>query len=288
MADLIKETYLPVIQEQFVEDTTWVADLPDMSGSVDGIIVNIPNAGPLPDVFVDNSVWPMPVTSITDSNIQITLKRFDSSPTVVHNHQKKAYAYDKVASDTLSHVQQVQRRMAQLGAYNLSPAAAAAGVFKIKTSGAMDGARQRLSYTDIVNLRRQMNNAGIPEDGRHLVLSGDHESDLLLEDKAFFNQKASHDKGTFVTEFYGFKVRTYSNGAVYASATGAKQTFNAPEAAGFYKATFSYQRDCVFKAWSAAAIGTEPSVLYGGTLMSVNRYGIILPKRPVGINVIYS
>lgn len=288
MADLIKETYLATAQEQFVEDSTWVADLPDMSSSVDGIIVNVPNAGPLPDVFVDNSVWPMPVSSITDTNIQITLKRFDSQPTVVHNHQKKAFAYDKVASDTKSHVQQIQRRMAQYGAYSLCPATAAAGVFKIKTSGAMDGSRQRLSYEDVVKLRKQMNNAGIPEDGRYLVLSADHESDLLLEDKAFFNQKASHENGSFITQFYGFKVRTYSGGAVYASATGAKQTFNAPEATGFYKASFCYQKDCVFKAWGAPAIGTEPSVLYGGTLMSVNRYGIIMPMRPVGINVIYS
>ena len=66
-----------------------------------------------------------------------------------------------------------------------------------------------------------MNKKGINKKGRILLLSDDHVSDLLDEDRKFYTQYHNHGDGAISNKYYGFKIYEDSTTPEY-DATGEK------------------------------------------------------------------
>lgn len=289
MAGLVKENFEAVVDAQFVANIDWTNSLVDKSDAIEGTVLNLAKAGATPSVLVNNTVWPIPVTSITETSLTVTLDMLDTTPTVIHDWQQKQYAYDKLRSDTEGHALALNNTAAERGAFNVCQAShvPASGRFKLQASGAAVGGRPTLTFKDVANIQLLFNNFNVPPQGRTLVLSHEHAMDLQNEDRVAMNQLADHKNG-IIGRIYGFDLYSSGHGAVYESATGTKQALGAATAAGFFRASFAFQQRTVMKAWKAAkAFYTIDDPTYRGTIIGFNKFGIILPRQG-GIATIYS
>jgi hypothetical protein len=121
--------------------------------------------------------------------------------------------------------------------------------FVLETTGEDDGTgRKKLTTKDLRKLQAKMNKKGISKKGRILVLTDDHVSDLLEEDKNFFTQYHNHKEGMISGKYYGFKVYEDSTTPEY-DAAGAKLPYGS--------ATVGRKSSIVFhKGSTAKAAGT--------------------------------
>jgi hypothetical protein len=289
MAGLIIETWETVADKQFNANVDWTNRLSDQSAAIEGDVLNLIKAGASPTVLVNNSSYPIAVAQITDSTLQVTLDRFETTPTVIYDWQDKQYSYNKMASDTEGHANAITTTAAERGAFNIcqSSHSPASGRFKIQATGAAVSGRPTLAFKDVNSLALLFNKSNIPPDGRILVLSMEHAQDLYNEDRVLANQNADHKNG-IIMRVYGFDVYVSGQGAVYESATGAKQALGAAEAAGFFRGSFAFGTRSVLKAWKPIkGFHNIDDPLYRGTIIGFNKHGIIIPRRE-GVGTIYS
>ena len=82
MAGLNKEIWLPGIEEQFIPDTSFVAEGRNLDAWTDNGFLNLQEAGVNPEVIENNEVWPIPIVRREDIPHKLEMKRFDTENTV--------------------------------------------------------------------------------------------------------------------------------------------------------------------------------------------------------------
>lgn len=289
MAGLIKENWETTADKQFYQNIDWTNALVDKSDAIEGSVLNLIKAGATPSVLVNNNSWPIAISAIADTATTITLDRLDTTPTVIHDWQAKQFSYNKMESDTEGHALALNNTASERGAYNVCQAShvPASGRFKLQASGAAFGGRATLTFDDVSNLQLLFNTFGVPVDGRTLVLSHEHAMDLTRQDRVALNQLADHKNG-IIGRIYGFDLYSSGHGAVYESATGTKQALGAAPAAGFYRASFAFQKRTVLKAFKPIkAFYTIDDPTWRGTILGFNKDAIIIPRQG-GIATIFS
>ena len=70
--------------------------------------------------------------------------------------------------------------------------------------------RKKMTLKDIIALKRALDNAEVPEDGRRLVLCPDHVNDLLEQDQSFKDKYYNYTSGKLLNMF-GFQIYTFIN-----------------------------------------------------------------------------
>ena len=85
MAGLQKEIWTDILLEQFYPQNSFIAEARDMSSLVEYNTINLAEVGANPSVLIDNSSYPIAVTSRTDLPKTLALKTLDTTSTVVRN-----------------------------------------------------------------------------------------------------------------------------------------------------------------------------------------------------------
>lgn len=285
-AGLNKEIWLPDLMEGFYADDMFISEMRDLSAFVDNDVLNLAEAGVNPDVLINNTTYPIAIAQRVDNAIQIPLDTFDTENTLVRNIEIAELSYDKRASIIYGHKQALRMTFMQKAADAVAPAADSLFTPLMKTSGGNNGeGRKRLTYSDILRLKKRFDNAEIPAQGRILVLSAQHQEDLEIEDSNRYN--LIMDKGVL----RGFKLYFLADGRLprYHVTTGAKIVYGAASLPTDTVASIAFHKDEMMRAKGTEEMFLEEkSPTERGDILGFQMRGISLPIRNKGVAAIYS
>ena len=199
-------------------DHTWVSEIRSRPNWVNQDTIKIPKRGEAPRVLIDNTNYPIVSNKRDDSHVVISLNKFDTENTTVTADELYAMPYEKVSDVQLQHRETLEDTTAEYGLWGLAPQEAddTENLFVLETTGEDDGTgRKMLTSADLRTLQTKMNKAGINRKGRVLILSDDHVSDLLDEDRKFYTQYQNHTEGVISKNYYGFIVYEDSTTPLY-------------------------------------------------------------------------
>lgn len=231
---------------------TWVSEIKSKQGWVNQDTIKVPKRGAAPKVLIDNTNYPIVKNDREDSHVIISLHKFDTENTVVTEDELYALAYEKTSDVQLQHRETLEDVTLEYGLWGLAPQAndEANNLFVLETTGEDDGTgRKRLTTKNLRTLQEKMNAKGIDKKGRVLILTDEHVSDLLDEDKKFTTQYHNHTEGAISKKYYGFIVYEDSTTPEYNDVTLAKLPYDS--------ATVGRKSSVIFhKGTTAKATGT--------------------------------
>lgn len=262
---------------------TWLDGIPDNSSLVDNDVIHLVDVGVDPDVLVNNTTYPIPLQSLNDADITISLDKFQTKVTPVTDDELYAVSHDKISRVKESHSNAINDSKFAKAAHALCATENADKTPVLKTSGNRDAVNGRVKLTpaDVVAMKRALDNLKVPVDSRRLVLCPDHVNDLLEADQNFKEQyNINRGEGT-VARMYGFDVYTFGNNPYYTTA-GKKKDVGATPSTGEFQCSFAFYSKRVFKAtgstkmyWSAAENDPE----YQRNKVNFRHYFICMFKK---------
>lgn len=287
-AGLTKEIWLNELKEDFSGDDVWISELKDYSAFVDHDVINLAEAGVAPEVLVDNTTYPIPKADRADQALTLELRRFDTENTSLKHADRVELAYNKLESIVGQHKEALRMAFMEVGAHAIAPTAD--GQYTpIRTSTGADigNGYKRLKFADLLAMRTAFNQAEIPQQGRIVLLSTQHDEDLRLEDQDKYDKMM--DKGMIA----GFKIYDQADKRLpqYDTATGNKVAYGATAPATAVSASVFFSKNEVMRA-----VGTD-DMFHGKAednpttredVIGFARRGLILPIRNKGIGAIYS
>lgn len=217
-----KQTWIAMIKEAMVPDTSFLSRSVDMSEFVEYNKINLAEAGVDPKVLVDNKSFPIASSQREDTPLELLLHTFDTENTIVRNIEEKESAYAKMESVVRSHRNALRRQLAAFAANNWAPQTNADFTPVRAASGAINASGQKaLSFEDILQLRNWFTGRDVPVDSIVLVLNAIHEADLMGEDMKLYKDMMSSGK-IFGVSYYTSSVLPY-----YTAADGTKKAYGA-------------------------------------------------------------
>lgn len=274
-------------------DGSWLDGIPDNSSIVENDVIHLADCGVEPDVLINNTTYPISLQALDDADIPVSLDKFQTKVTPVTDDELYACSYDKMSRVKEAHGNAITAAKFQKAAHALSLGKLAAGLPFVKTSGDVEGGgttgRRRLTREDVISLKALFDKAGVPSQGRRLVLCPDHVNDLLLLDQKFADQYYNYQSGK-VSNLYGFEVYEYVNCPLYTTA-GVKKDLGATASTGEYQASFAFWTDRVFKATGSTKMyyseaSTDPE--YQRNKINFCHRFIAMPKKTDACGVIMS
>lgn len=285
MSGLQKEIWTDVLMEKFYPDGSFLSEGRDMSSLVEYNKINLAEAGADPAVLVDNTSYPISVSTRTDLAKELALKTLDTESTVVRNLEAMELAYDKMASVIQGHKNALVKKALELAAWNWSPSENSSNTPVLAASGDINSltGQRRLKFEDILKLETAFDDLDIPEEGRILVLNPKHSSDLILQDLGLY--KAAMINGKIFT----FTIRKTSVTPKYNATSGAKCAWGAVAADTDTIASFAFFKDEVMKAMGTTEMFyTLKDPANKGDIVNFQMRFVALPMRSKYIAAIYS
>ncbi|MGI6718988.1 MAG: hypothetical protein ACOX4D_07655 [Bacteroidales bacterium] len=277
---MLKQIFASIILALFYPEGSWLNELTSMDHMVDANTINLSQIGADPGVVKDNTTWPMTPTQRTDSGVSIPLATFDTEPTHVTNVEELETAYDKCQSVVTQHANALRTKAALSAAYNIAPTSHTAKTPVLATTGEDRGdGNKALTYSDILKLRTAFNKLNYPLTGRVILLSPEHEEDLLKEDVNRYNRMMETNR------LAGFKVYTFNGTPTY-SESGTKNPYGAITG---QPSSIAFLNTEVMRAMGS--IEGEPEKRwadYRGWLIGFQMRFVAQPFRNEGIASIYS
>ncbi len=277
---MLKQIFAAIILGLFYPEGSWLNELTSMDHMVEYNAINLSQIGADPNVVKDNGTWPLTITQRTDSGIQIPLATYDTEPTFVTNVEEMETNYNKCESVAKQHIQALRTKAALSAAYNIAPASDSANTPVLATTGANRGdGNKALTYKDLLKLRTKFNKANYPMQGRVLLLSPEHEEDLLAEDVNRYNRIME------TGQVAGFKVYTFNGNPTY-NTSGEKNAYGTLTG---QPSSIAFLNTEVMRAMGT--IEGEPEKRwadYRGWLLGFQMRFVAMPFRSKGIAAIYS
>lgn len=261
---------------------TWLDGVPDQSSIVNNDVIHLVDVGVDPDVLVDNTTYPIPLQALDDKDIAISLHKFQTKVTPITDDELYAISYDKISRVKDSHSTAINDKKFAMAAHALCAKENTAKTPVLKTTGAADATgRHRLVLTDIVELKRALDNLGVPTDNRRLVLCPDHVNDLLMAEQSFREQYNINRNDGTVGKLYGFNIFEYGSNPVYTTA-GKKKDLGTAAETGEFQCSFAFYTPRVFKATGSTKMyyheaSTDPQNQQN--LINFRHYFICMPKK---------
>lgn len=264
-------------------EATWLDGLPDSSSLVNNDVIHLIDVGVDPEVLINNTTYPILPETLTDEDIPIGLDKFQTRPTSVTDDELHALSYDKMTRVKESHGNSIHDSKFTKAAHALCATENTSKTPVLVTTGERDAATGRLKMTlnDVINMKRAMDNLGVPAQNRRLVLCSDHVNDLLESNQSFREQyNINRNEGT-VGRLYGFDIYEFGNTPLYTTG-GVKKAVGATASAGEFHCSFAFYTPRVFKATGSMKMyysdaANDPQ--YQRNLISFRHYFICMPKK---------
>lgn len=263
---------------------TWLDGIPDQTTLVkDGITIHLTDVGVDPEVLINNTTYPIPSQALDDEDIPISLDKFQTKWTPITDDELYAISYDKMSRVKESHANAIKDGKFRKAAHALCAQKNTDTTPVLKTTGSVDPAtgRLRITTSDLVSLKEALDNLGVPDEDRRLVLCTDHVNDLLRSDQTFKEQYNIDRNTGKIGMLYGFEIYSCGYNPVYTVA-GEKKNVGAGAERGEFKCSFAFYKQRVFKAtgltkmyYSEAA--TDPE--HQRNKINFRHYFITMPKK---------
>jgi len=219
----------------------WLETIPSRNKWVNNDVIKINVEGIDPEVLIDNNTYPISKAQRVDDSIVIALHKYDTTNTVVTDDELYALPYDKPGSVQRQHREVLEEKTEEHALHSLAPMQNTAETPVLKTTGPDDGTgRKRLTYNDLITLKKKLDALKVPANGRVLVLSPNHVADLLLEDKNLNIHYQNHTEGAIAKKYAGFEIYESIYAPKYDPNTLQKIPFGA-ETEGSYASVVFYK-----------------------------------------------
>lgn len=171
-------------------EATWLEGIPDASSIVDNDVIHLVEVGVDPEVLVNNTTYPIPLQALSDKDIAIQLDKFQTKVTPITDDELYAISYDKMSRVKESHGNAINDAKFAKAAHALCAKQNTEKTPVLKTTGEKDPVtgRLKMTKTDLLSAKRQMDALKVPSQGRRLVLCSDHINDLLEIEQTFREQ----------------------------------------------------------------------------------------------------
>jgi len=270
-------------------DGSWLADVPDNSAVVENDVIHLVDVGVDPDVLINNTTYPIDLQNLTDSDKAISLDKFQTKVTPLTDDELHAISYDKMSRVQESHRNAIADAEFTKAAHALCPNSNTSTTPVLVTTGEDDGTgRLKLTIKDVLKLKRALDKAKVPLDGRRLVLCPDHINDLLELDQRFANQFYQYETGK-ITNMYGFEIYQFVNTPYYSA--GVKVAVGTTPDTTDRQASFAYYVPRVFKATGSLKMyyrDAQTNPQYQRNEINFRHYFICMPKKEDANVAIYS
>ena len=290
------EMWVRDIVENFFPNNEFIARSVDHSMYVNGRTVHVPNAGLAPEITKNSTEVNLTATKRTDTDLEYSMDVFRSKPVYVQLSEEQELSYDKRMSVMGQMKAEIQRVAAESILASWVPAS---GVI-VKTSGATvaahipsaTGNRNAMSVADVMAVKKEMDKADIPSEGRCMMLDADMYNQLLesMTNAQVANFLAGADVATGVIgKFMGFDFYMRSK-VLKATSTGAKKEWSASAAATDVAAGLAWHPSCVSRALGQVTVfADEKSPAYYGDVMDceVRAGGCSMRSDKKGVVLIY-
>ncbi len=277
-----EEVWTGELVKQFdhADQTGFLEGISDQSQYVNNDAIHLVEVGVNPDVLVNNTTYPIPIQEIDDEDIVIKLDKFQTKRTRVTDDELHACSYDKIKTRREGHGNSITKNKHDKAIHSIAPNKHTKKTPVIKTTGPDDGTgRRKMVRKDIINLKKEADDAAIPDDKRRLVLCNMHVNDLLDEDDKFYAKYLNHIEGK-VNPLYGFKIFSYLKNPMY-SQTGEKLSFGAIPGATDSMASVFFYTPRIFKATGSTKmyyIDAKNNPAYQASEINFRHRFIVLPK----------
>lgn len=219
-AGLLKEIWISKLMENFYPNGDWLLAGTNMSEFVENNTINLADCGVDPEVYVNNTSYPIDIVERTDTALTIGLDYYDTKNTVVRNATAVQLAYNKLESVVKQHRQALRKKNLQKAAHAYGPAGHTANTPILQLAG--NGSIVDL----IIDAQKALDEVEAPEE-RVLILCPEHVAKLRKEDKALFKDVFGQNGSN---ELYGFKVYKSTVTPIYNGTAKTKNAFGAAAA----------------------------------------------------------
>lgn len=156
-------------------DASWLVGVPDQSSIVDNDVIHMVDVGADPQVLVNNKTYPIEIQELEDGDKTFSLDKFQTKVIPVTDDELYALSYDKMARVKESCANALNDTKYAKAAHALCANENTDKTPVLVTSGAVDPVTKRvkLCMNDLVNLKRKLDDLGIPPTNRRLVLCTD-------------------------------------------------------------------------------------------------------------------
>lgn len=285
MAGILKEIWIDRICEGMIPDTSFLSDSVDMSEFVEYNKINLAEAGVDPTVLIDNTTYPVAMSTRADQPLELPLHTFDTENTIVRNIEKKELAYNKVESVTRAHRNALTKKMAAFAAHGWCPNKDGEYTPVLSSGGAVNKLGVKaLTFEDLLMMEARFRDMDVDMDTLIAVLNPMHYADLMAQDMKLYKEVIASGK------IFSFKLRSYSATATFDSTTGIKKAYGA--AADPDKDTRSsliYSSTEVMRAMGETDVfSTLNDPAARGDILGFQQRASFLPIRGKYIGAIYS
>lgn len=265
-----------------LESVGWLARIRSYNQYVNNDVIHFVAIGGDPAVLVNNTTYPLAIKALTDADKPISLDKFSTEATPVTDDELHALSYDKMASVQERHRDALIEAFYQRAAHAIAPDKAATDVPVIKTTGASDGVRKKMTFADLLTLKREFDKMGIPAKpkDRILILCSDHVNDLLETEQKFKEHYNLNQTEGKVCRMYGFDIYEYDGTPYYTMSSGVKLAWGALPKATDARASVAFYAGRMMKAQGSTKFyhsKAETDPLYHRSLVNFEQYGICLP-----------
>lgn len=141
-ANLTQQTTAPWL-EGIAELDTAVLEVGSGSASEKNVI-HIPTTDFEPDVLINNSAYPLALQAYTDSEVTISLDKYQTKVVTLTDDQKLGASYPRIDAATKATTDAILKKKFSKAIHSIAPAANTTDTPVILTTGALDGTRKRL------------------------------------------------------------------------------------------------------------------------------------------------
>lgn len=291
-AGVFVEVWTSELVKQFnhADKGTWLDGVPDYSRYSKNGVIHLVDVGVDPEVLINNTTYPIPITALNDSDIPVSLDKLTTEATPITDDELYGLSYDKIAVVKEKHGNAITIKKYDKALHAFAPASHTANTPVIMSSGVAgtDG-RKPLTRKDVIALKKAFDDAKVPTAGRRLVLCADHVQDLLLLDQKFADQYHNYTTGK-ISNLYSFEVYEYVANPLFTQA-GAKKSFGAVAETGEYQASVAFHAPTMFKAADETKMyysEAKNDPLTHRNLVNFEHRYIALPKKQLAIGAIVS
>lgn len=252
------EMWLARVEQRVSENTIapWLDGIEELGGEMhlvgegtvtEKCVIYLATTDFEPDVLVNNTTYPLDVQEYEDGTLSFTLDKYQPKVVALGDDEIMGASYSKIDAATKGIINAILKSKYGRAIHSLAPNAETGTTPVLLTTGETTASgRKRLTYDDLVEFRRAI----VGEDGAvgaRVVLSTDHETDILLDRKNFADKLLNHAKGQTAPEIAGLEIYTYGNNPYFNVETKEKKAYGSVPIAGDQRATVGFKVSGVAK-----------------------------------------
>lgn len=286
MAGLLKEIWINQLLKNMYPDTSFLNYANDLSALVEYNKINLAEAGVDPDVFVNNTTYPIGFVKDNPTPISIELDKFETENSLVRRPEYIQFSFDQLEGVIYGHRQSLRTSSAKKAAHAFAPQSNTSLTPVLSTTGETVAGKKSLSINDILDLKQKYDDMDYPNDHRYLVLAPSHVNDLIRADLKAFKNITDFENGE-PKRLAGFNILTFTKNPVYNTTTMQKVAWGAASAGTDGVCSFSFYKDEVMKADGDIFMYLrENDPEQRGSIIGFDKRFVAVPYRNKGIGAI--